>query len=303
MSYRVVSCHVVSCNVISSHLISSHDHFFESPRHICPILQSSFPSARCWTSQMDPSWPAFASAPSDVYGGRRLRRLLQLAGRGPRIICLESNKEDLKVGKDVLKPWVKASLRCFGPKVLHVLGSPNLERKIISMVSGEPFAKECEGLPCDCQFWHHWAQVDALRFALKSSCIFLPRAFRVKAALLGCRDLWRRRQRISGPVQGVDVSAINELHPDVPVPQRFPCSLWQVEHAILSEAVTLCSIDMEMPFPDSQEFPKTTLRSQSTAVDGIVTWTEVCFSSATGWIPTARIIRVSRRDACAAWVL
>ena len=234
-------------------------------------------------------------------GGRRLRRLLQLAGRGPRIICLESNKEDLKVGKDVLKPWVKASLRCFGPKVLHVLGSPSLERKIISMVSGEPFAKECEGLPCDCQFWHHWAQVDALRFALKSSCIFLPRAFRVKAALLGCRDLWRRHQRISGPVQGVDVSAINELHPDVPVPQRFPCSLWQVEHAILSEAVTLCSIDMEMPFPDSQEFPKTTLRSQSTAVDGIVTWTEVCFSSATGWIPTARIIRVSRRDACAAW--
>ena len=166
------------------------------------------------------------------------------------------------------------------------------------MVSGEPFAKECEGLPCDCQFWHHWAQVDALRFALKSSCIFLPRAFRVKAALLGCRDLWRRRQRISGPVQGVDVSAINELHPDLPCPQRFPCSLWQVEHAILSEPVTLCSIDMKMPFPDSQEFPKRTLRSsQSTAVDGIVTWTEVCF--ATEWIPTARI-RVSRRDACAA---
>ena len=135
-------------------------------------------------------------------GGRRLRRLLQLAGRGPRIICLESNKEDLKVGKDVLKPWVKASLRCFGPKVLHVLGSPSLERKIISMVSGEPFAKECEGLPCDCQFWHHWAQVDALRFALKSSCIFLPRAFRVKAALLGCRDLWRRRKTNQWPRAG-----------------------------------------------------------------------------------------------------
>eukprot|EP00435_Cladocopium_sp_Y103_P008249 s4688_g2.t1 len=228
-------------------------------------------------------------------GSVRLRRVLQLAGRGPRIICLESNQEDLKVGKDVLKPWVKASLRCVGPKVLHVLGSPSLERKIISMVSGEPFAKECEGLPCDCQFWHHWAQVDALRFALKSSCIFLPRAFRVKAALLSCRDLWKRRRRISGPVQGVDVSAINELHPDVSGPQRFPCSLWQVEHAILSEAVTLCSIDMEMPFPDSQEFPQTTLRSSRTAkVDGIATWTEVCFSSA-GWIPTARIIR-ARRD-------
>ena len=223
-------------------------------------------------------------------GTPRLRKLLQVARLGPRILSLESNKDDLRISKDVLKRHVKASRRLLGPKVLHVLGSPSLERKMISLVCGEPFAKECEGLPCDCQLWHHWAQVDALGFSLTSNCIFLPCSFRVKAVLIACPDLWRRRQPIRFPVQGLAVGAINDLHPDVTGrDHRFPCSLWQVDHAVLSHPGILCSVDVKMPFPENLlEFSKIILSPKTKSkVDGIATWTEVCFNGA--WIPTAHI--------------
>lgn len=237
--------------------------------------------------------------------GRRLRRMLRMAPTSS-LISLESSEEDLQVAKELFtarRPGVQG--RLFVPKVRHLLGSPCLAPKSVSMICGEPFARECEGLPCDCQLWHHWAQVDALRFSLKPEGVLLPRSFRLKAVLLSCQDLWRRRQELSSVV-GVDVSAVNRLHPErrngsegtilVPGRPRFPCGLWQVEHAILSDPVTLCQVDLAEDFPESfQRFPGVTLRSKCPGVHAIATWTEVCFSKATDWIPTVRIEKDTAR--------
>ena len=220
----------------------------------------------------------------------------------PNIITLESNEEDLKVSQDVLKPWKEqwkwwSSYTKLGklPKVVHLLGSPSLAPRSISIICGEPFSRDCEALPCDSQLWNHWAQVDALRFSLSSKCIFLPRAFRVKVALLRCKDLWRRRQVIGGLLHGVDVSAINALHPEADFSasgpiwrRRFPCGLWQVEH-LLGRAAVLCTVDMEREaFPVmSRNFGTVTLNSEGD-VDGLATWTEVNFTEGL-WLPTLRL--------------
>lgn len=220
----------------------------------------------------------------------------------PNIFSLESNEEDLKVSQDVLKPWKEqwkwwSSYTKLGklPKVVHLLGSPSLAPRSISIICGEPFSRDCEALPCDSQLWNHWAQVDALRFSLSSECIFLPRAFRVKVALLRCKDLWRRRQAIGGLLHGVDVSAINALHPEADLSasgpiwrRRFPCGLWQVEH-LLGRAAVLCTVDMEREaFPVmSRNFGTVTLNSEGD-VDGLATWTEVNFTEGL-WLPTLRL--------------
>ncbi|CAE7612010.1 PRMT16 [Symbiodinium natans] len=243
---------------------------------------------------------------------RRMRKMLRMA-RTP-LISLETNEEDLQVAKELFAMHPSCSSLTPGftrpgafrhvPKVKHLLGSPCLTPESVSMICGEPFARECEGLPCDSQMWHHWAQVDALRFALKPTAVLLPRSFRLKAVLLSCHDLWRRRQEIQS-AWGVDVSAVNRLHPErrngtpglpgSPGRPRFPCGLWQVEHAILSDPVTLCQVDLAEDFPDSvRRFPGVMLGSGRPGVHGIATWTEVWFSKVTGWIPTVRIGEAAR---------
>ena len=236
---------------------------------------------------------------------RGMRKMLRYTRRP--LISLESTEADLQVAKDMFSQRRSP----LDPKVLHLLGSPSLAPKSLSMICGEPFARECEGLACDSQLWHHWAQVDALRFALKADAILFPRFFRVKAALLSCEDLWRRRQEIRGRVHGVDVSAVNQLHPERCQVSalgdgkssgrlRFPCGLWQVEHRILGDSVVLSEVDLAEDFPSSlRRFPESTLRSSQPqqTVHALATWTEVWFSKVTGWMPTVRISKEAEFEA------
>ena len=100
----------------------------------------------------------------------------------------------------------------------------------------------------------------------------------------------------------MDVSRINKLHPawtrasQKATYHRFPCSLWQVEHRVVSEALTLCEVDFAANFPKMLRCPKVTLQAfrGASLVHGVVTWTECDLrgrqnGSQSQWLPTARL--------------
>jgi len=215
---------------------------------------------------------------------RRLRQILRLAGRRPMVLNLENSEEDSEIASDLVEAALPSSCRpsySVRPVFKTFVGSPRLAPQSVAMVCAEPYARQCEGAPCDAQMWQHWSQIDSLRWALRSSVVLLPRKFCVKAVLISCQELWRRRQPVSGPICGIDVSAVNTLHPEVgqdsPFRDRFPCGLWQVAHSIIGEAVTLCAIDLNEDFPQvPRDFPQVhmTCPDSSAAVSGLATWTE-----------------------------
>merc|ERR1712232_699192 len=169
-----------------------------------------------------------------------------------------------------------------------ILGSPGLAMGSVSILCAEPYARICEGHPSDAHLWQHWAQVDALSDYLAKNAVLIPRRFRIRAVLIACPALWRRRQPVSGPVAGgVDVSAINRLHPEASSPgfkadfrERFACSLWQVDHEVVSDAVVLCDVDLSAQMPHKRRlFPAVQLNgsrsASATTMHGLATWTEI----------------------------
>ena len=214
--------------------------------------------------------------------GPRCRGLRLLRLGRTTLISLESSREDLEMSKDLVR---KRPRRL---RVRPVLGSPSLVPESISILCGEPFARACEESTCDSHFWHHWAQVDALRFSLRPQAELLPQHFRLRVVLITCPELWRRRQEVT-LVQGVDVSAMNRLHPkDSGHSTPFACSLWQLEHSIVSAPQTLCQLDMAEPFPSEvRSFRELHLVADAKA-HGLATWSEVWLGS---WVSTARVAR------------
>lgn len=223
-----------------------------------------------------------SSLASSLKGQPRCRGLRLLRAGHTTLISLESSREDLEITKDLVRKRPRTL------SVRPVLGSPSLVAESISILCGEPFARACEDSTCDSHFWHHWAQVDALRFSLRPGAELLPRHFRLQAVLITCPELWRRRQEVT-QVQGVDVSAMNRLHPkESGRSARFPCGLWQLEHAIVSDPGTLCLVDMAEPFPTQPlSFPELHLAADG-AVHGLATWTDVWLGT---WVSTARVAR------------
>ncbi|CAE7469154.1 CPK3 [Symbiodinium sp. CCMP2456] len=233
---------------------------------------------------------------------QRLRRLLRIAGRKPTILSFESSETGLGAALDVLK---SGRGRLWKPRFCQIqplICSPSLAPESVHMICGEPYATECEGMACDAHFWQHWAQVDALRWTLAPGAVLMPRGFRVRAALLSCAGLWQRRQPVTAEVCGVDVSRINKLHPSWTrasqnaenAYHRFACSLWQVEHRVVSEALTLCEVDFAANFPKMLRCQKVTLHAfrGASAVHGVVTWTECDLRGNhnwSQWLPTARL--------------
>jgi len=227
---------------------------------------------------------------------KRLRTLLRMSGRRPVVLSLENTAEDLEVARDIATAPSAARLTGRLPHApcLHLLqGTPALAAGSVGALLSEPYARACEGQVCDAQLWQHWAQVEALRWTLANGASLVPRAFRMRACLIACPELWRRRQPISGLVcGGVDVASINRLHPDASANagdafrERFPCSLWQVAHTIASragsssaDADVLCVVDFATSMPRrSRCFPPVVLKAAKEATQGIqalVTWTEV----------------------------
>ncbi|CAK0883442.1 unnamed protein product [Prorocentrum cordatum] len=206
---------------------------------------------------------------------RRLRAALWLSGRRPTVLCLESSAQDLQVARDVAAPYA-ARLRRRLARTTRRGGAPALQLSTelpmlvpgsVSALCGEPHLRACEGLPCDSQLWQHWAQVDSLRWTLAPAAALVPCRFRVWAALVSCPGLWRRRQPVGAPVcGGVDVAAINRLHPEsgadgAAFRHRFPCGLWQVEHSIRGEPAALCEVHLSEPFPERVRlFPEVTFQ-------------------------------------------
>ncbi|CAE8732200.1 unnamed protein product [Polarella glacialis] len=192
-------------------------------------------------------------------------------------------------------------------------GAPNLELKrsswqprpgTMDAVIAEPFDSSVEDRECDLQMWQHWAQVEDLRRCLTAAvgrpALVWPRRFRVRAALVSCEGLWKRRQPLTGRlIGGVDVSCMDPLasHKFFAWSEenrtidgsaaRFPCELWQQEHALLlrapEEACVLCEVDVcealtKRTWPTQRlQLPEELLRAgQCRAVPhAIATWTEI----------------------------
>lgn len=229
----------------------------------------------------------------------RLRRLLRLAGHKPMVQSLEASPEDHAVAQELVAWGCRLKRRSSGPSLQAVLGSPSLAPESVGIMLAEPYARACEGFPCDAQLWQHWAQVDALSWALKPGAALVPLRFRVLGALVECSALWRRRQCVSEPVcGGVDVQAINSLHAEAGIERRkggfrprFPSALWQSAHTVFSDAAILCDVALCDPMPEHRRrFPETSLTCKSTdgKVHAVATWTEVELSPGQ-WIASAEI--------------
>ncbi|CAJ1421638.1 unnamed protein product [Effrenium voratum] len=256
---------------------------FQKLQHeLCEVVKS-LPASALVLDLSDGPFTSLLAARALLRRGpksRQLRRLRRLAERGDCLLSCEST-EDLPISREVLG---KAARRLR----VELTTSPRLGPGTVALLCGEPFLRQCEGQVCDAQLWQHWAQVDALRWCLARGAVLLPGLFRVRAVLLACPALWRRRQRIRAGDLPVDVSAINELHPDPPAAwrSRFPCGLWQVDHAVVSAPTTLCQVDLAEPLPRlRQRFQRATLTREGDTVHGLATWTEVWLG---GWVPTAQ---------------
>lgn len=214
------------------------------------------------------------------------------------MLNLENSREDFRLARDILAPHVARSRARCTPALQSLRGTPALAPGSVAVLVAEPFSRACEGLVCDAQLWQHWAQVEALRDFLDPRVIFVPRRFRIRAVLLSCRELWRRRQPVDAKCAGVDVAAINRLHPDssssrsaTGFRERFPCGLWQVDHSVVSDAVTLCDVALDDRMPrrkrrfDARELHA---REASRGVQAIATWTEIEASEGR-WISTASL--------------
>jgi tRNA1(Val) A37 N6-methylase TrmN6 len=114
-----------------------------------------------------------------------------------------------------------------------------------------PFNIEFEEVWAETTAIVNWYKVADMR-RVNPSLVSFPHRAVIKCVLIQCADLWRTLGKVRGPVEGVDVSAMNVLHRGYEKIYSF--NLWEIcDYKIMSESYSLLTLDYNSDVCDVAE--------------------------------------------------
>jgi hypothetical protein len=136
----------------------------------------------------------------------------------------------------------------------QVVGAnPLYDVERVHLLVAEPFFAECAdawGGHTLVKLWSRCAQLSPLLGGGTAGApgswraALCPCRGRVMACVVECADLWQQRRRLGRDVQGLDLTAMNDLHPDSPA-AVFSLPLACHRHRTLSAPFELLAVDLQ----------------------------------------------------------